>query len=83
METRRHRYMKTWRHGDMETRRHGNRETGRCGDTRRYWDMDMATSNVKRKTEAQAIFLNPLTVGVSCKRKFVVYLFVDEETNAS
>jgi hypothetical protein len=28
----------------------------------------------KRKTEAQAIFLNPFTVGSSCKQKFVVCL---------
>ncbi len=36
-----------------------------------------------RKTEAQAIFLNPFTVCSSCKRKFAVCLFVDEETNGS
>jgi hypothetical protein len=33
------------------------------------------------KTEAQAIFLNLLTVYSSSKRKFVVCPFVDEETN--
>ncbi len=32
---------------------------------------------------AQAIFLNLFTVCSSCKRKFVVSTFVDEETNAS
>jgi hypothetical protein len=32
------------------------------------------------KTEAQAIFLNPFTVRSSCKRKFIVCPFVDEET---
>jgi hypothetical protein len=37
----------------------------------------------KWKTEAQAIFLNLLTVSPSCKRKFVVCPFVDEETNGS
>ncbi len=36
--------------------------------------------NFKRKTEAQAIFLNPFTVCSSCKRKFVVSPIVDEET---
>jgi hypothetical protein len=33
--------------------------------------------------EAQAIFPNPFTVCSSCKRKFVICLFVDEETNGS
>jgi hypothetical protein len=37
----------------------------------------------KRKTEAQPIFLIPFTVCSSCKRKFVVSLFVDEDTNRS
>ncbi len=37
----------------------------------------------KRKTEIQAIFLNPFTVGSSCKRKFVVCPFVDEEPNGT
>jgi hypothetical protein len=37
----------------------------------------------KRKTEAEAIFLNPFTLCSSCKRKFVVCPFVDEETNES
>ncbi len=35
----------------------------------------------KRKTEAQAIFLNPFTICSSCKQKFVVCPFVDEDTN--
>ncbi len=30
-----------------------------------------------------AIFLNPFTICSSCKRKFVVRLFVYEETNGS
>ncbi len=33
----------------------------------------------ERKTKAQAIFLNPLTVWSSCKQKFVVCPFFDEE----
>jgi hypothetical protein len=37
----------------------------------------------KRKSEAQAIFLNLFTVCSSCKRKFVVCPFVYEETNGS
>ncbi len=35
----------------------------------------------KRKTEAQAIFLNLFTVCLLCKRNFVFYPFVDEETD--
>jgi hypothetical protein len=31
--------------------------------------------------EAQAIFLNPFTVCLSCERKFVVCPFVEEGTN--
>ncbi len=37
----------------------------------------------KRKTELQAIFLNPFTICSSCKRQFVVCLFVDQETKGS
>jgi hypothetical protein len=33
--------------------------------------------------EAQAIFPNPFTVCSLCKWKFVVCLFVDEETNGN
>ncbi len=40
-------------------------------------------SRFKRKTEAQAIFLNSFTVCSSCKRKFVICPFVYEETNGS
>jgi hypothetical protein len=39
--------------------------------------------DIKRKTEAQAIFLNPFTVCSWCKRKVVICLFVDQETNGS
>ncbi len=35
----------------------------------------------KWKAEAKAIFLNQFTVCSSCKRKFVICPFVDEETN--
>ncbi len=42
-----------------------------------------AISNRKRKTEGQAIFFNPFTVCLSCKRKFVICPFVYEETHAS
>jgi hypothetical protein len=44
----------------------------------RHGDMDMETSNKKWKTEAQAIFLNPFTICISCKLKIV-----DKETNGS
>jgi hypothetical protein len=37
----------------------------------------------KRKMEAQVIFFNPYTLCSSCKRKFVICLCVDEETNRS
>jgi hypothetical protein len=37
----------------------------------------------KRKLKAQAIFLNLFTVCSTCKRKFVVCLFVDEDTYGS
>jgi hypothetical protein len=58
----------TWRHGIKIL---GNSEVLR------------KISNGKRKKKAQAIFLNPFTVCSSCKRKFVVCPFVDEETNGS
>jgi hypothetical protein len=37
----------------------------------------------KRKTETQAIFLNPLTICSSCKRTFVICPFDYEATNES
>ncbi len=43
----------------------------------------MLRSNGKRKTEVQAIFLNPFTVCPLCKRTFIVHPFVEEETNKS
>jgi hypothetical protein len=57
---------------DMGTWGHGNIEEDIETWTR--------TGNRKRKREAQAIFLNPFTVCTSCKWKFVVCPFVDEET---
>jgi hypothetical protein len=46
-------------------------------------DGDIETSNRKCKTVAQVIFLNPFTVCSSCKQKFVICPFIDEETNGS
>ncbi len=37
----------------------------------------------KRKTEVQAIFLNPFTMCSSCKWKFVICPFANEEKNRS
>jgi hypothetical protein len=48
--------------------------------------MDIETWNFKKikwKTEAHAIFLNSFNVCSLSKRKFVVFPFVDEETNGS
>ncbi len=39
--------------------------------------------NKKWRKEAQVTFLNPSPICSSCKRKFVVYPFVDEEINRS
>ncbi len=63
--------METWRYGDMEmeTRKHVEMETWRQGDTWRHGHGD-----IKRKTDAQAIFL-------IVQSEFVVCPFVDEETN--
>jgi hypothetical protein len=33
--------------------------------------------------EALAVFLNTFTICLSCKRKFVIFPFVDETTNGS
>ncbi len=60
--------MEISRHGDMETWRHGHE------------DID---GDIKRKTEAQLIFLNPFTVCSSCIQKFISCPFVDEETKGS
>ncbi len=59
----------TWKHG----REHGNMDKDIETWTR--------TGNGKQKTEGQAIFLNPFTICSSCKRKFVVCLFLDKATN--
>jgi hypothetical protein len=58
------------------TRRHGIKILGNS-------EVSQKKLNGKWKTEAQAIFLNPFTVCSSCKRKFVVCLFVWTETNES
>ncbi len=76
------RVMETWKHGDMEAwrRRHGNTDTWDM-ETRRYRDVEIKSNqSIKRKTEAQAIFHS---LCLSCKQKFVICLFVDEETNGS
>jgi hypothetical protein len=50
-----------------------------------HGDMDMETWTWRHQKEngAQAIFFNPFTVYSSCKQKFVICPFVDEETNGS
>jgi hypothetical protein len=81
METGKHGEMETWRHRtwrhmlrhrDMETWRHGVIETW----TWKHGD-------IKREMEngSPANFPNPYTVSSSCKRKFIICPFVDEETN--
>jgi hypothetical protein len=69
--------MEKWRHEDMDTWRHGHEDM----DTWRHWHEDMETSNVKRKIKAQMIFLHPYIVYSTCKQKFVVCPFADEEKN--
>jgi hypothetical protein len=78
MKTRRHEDMvkETWKKGDvdMETWRHG------------HGDVDIETwrhKNGERQTEAKVIFLNPFIVCSSCKWKFVICPFADEEKNVS
>jgi hypothetical protein len=39
------------------------------------------TKKIEHKMEVQAIFLKPFTVCTTCKQKFVVCPFVDEEKN--
>jgi hypothetical protein len=56
------------KYGDMETWSWSHRNMDKWG----HGDMvDIETSNGKWKTEALVIFLFPLTVCSSCKRKFV------------
>jgi hypothetical protein len=52
----------------MKTKKNGDMET---------WSWRHV--DIKRKTEAQAIFRNLFTVRSSCKLKLVVCLFVDDE----
>jgi hypothetical protein len=49
----------------------------------KYWGILKFYEKIKRKTEGQAIFLYQSSVGSSCKWKFVICPFVDEETNGS
>jgi hypothetical protein len=70
MESWRHGGMGAWRHGGMEAWRHGGMEAWRHGD-------------IKQKTEALEIFLYAFTICSLCEQKFVVCLFVNEETNGS
>jgi hypothetical protein len=75
----------TWRHGhgDMEAWRHGRRDMDMETWSWRHGNMGTYTwrhEDIKRKMEAQAIFLNLFTVWSSCKQKFVVCPYVDEET---
>jgi hypothetical protein len=44
---------------------------------------DIRHGDIKQKMEAQAIFLNPFTVRYLCKWKFIVFWFVEKETNGS
>jgi hypothetical protein len=82
--------METWRYGNMETLRDGGMETLRDGgmetlrdggmETWKQLDMDKEHGDIKRKTEAQAIFFDPFTVCSLCKWKFVVCPLADEDT---
>jgi hypothetical protein len=64
----------TWGNADLETWKHGHKD-------KEIWTWTWRLRNSKRKMEAQLIFLNMFTVCSLCKRKFVVFPFVDEETN--
>jgi hypothetical protein len=70
--------MATWEHGNMGARENGSMETRKHGSMGTWKHGD-----IKRKTEAYAIFFNPLTICSLWKLKFVVCPFVDEETNGS
>jgi hypothetical protein len=56
----------------MAKLRNGKMETWRHGH-----------GEIRRKIEAQALFLNLITVCSSCKGKLIFCPFVDEETNGS
>jgi hypothetical protein len=72
--------METWKNGEIDMKT-WNMEKWRK-ETWRHRDMDMETRRHQtEKTEARAIFLNLFTVCSSCKWKFVVCPFVDEETD--
>jgi hypothetical protein len=79
-----HRDMETWKNGDMETWRNGDMETWRNGDMEAWRQGDMRTwrhGDIKQQMEAQLIFLNPFTACSSCKQIFVIYPFLDKDTN--
>jgi hypothetical protein len=50
-------------------------------ETRDTWRQ--GHGDIKRKTEAQVVFLHPFTICLLCIQKVVVCPFVDEETNRS
>jgi hypothetical protein len=72
--------MDAWAHGHMETwtwrPEHGDMEL-------KYWEILTFCEKYQLEIEVQTILLNLFTVCSSCKRKFVVCPFVDEETNGS
>jgi hypothetical protein len=73
METWRQEDNETWSQEDKETRRHGGIEAWRHGH-----------GDIKRKTEAKAIFLNPFTVCSYGNRHLsFVHLLIKKETNGS
>jgi hypothetical protein len=81
MEKCRHGDMDTWihGHGDMETWIHGYMDM----ETWRHGHGDVEISNKKRKTEAQAFFLNLFTACLLYKWQFIICPFVEEEINGS
>jgi hypothetical protein len=94
METWAYGYMETWTHRDMDMERrlgHGDMDIETWTWRHRHRDRELKLwgilkfhgKNREWKTEAQTISLNLFTVYSSCKRKFVVCPFVDEETNGS
>jgi hypothetical protein len=68
------------RHGDMETWRHGGKRAWGPGHRDvKTWET-WRHGDIKRKTEAQTIFLNPCNVCSSRKWKLVICPFLDELT---
>jgi hypothetical protein len=83
-----HRVMETWRHihGDMETWRNRDMETWRHEDmeTRswRHVRQDMKKSGGKQKPRELSLIHSPIAHRAN-GTTYVVFLFVDEETNRS